>query len=350
MATIRLDHLKKAYNPDNLAVKDFNLTIQEGEFIVLVGPSGCGKTTTLRMIAGLEKVTSGQIYIDDIDVTNKLPKDRDLAMVFQNYALYPHLSVYDNIAYPLKLRKQSKESIKEAVTQAAKMLGLEEQLTKKPAQLSGGQKQRVALGRCMVRTPKAFLMDEPLSNLDAKLRVQMRSEIVSLQKQLHKTFIYVTHDQTEAMTMGDRIVIMKYGQILQIGRANDIYHQPANRFVAEFIGTPPMNVLAFKQEIPHFNGRRLSQAQTSIDLGIRPEKISTIPQKNALSFTAKVDHIEPLGAENHVIIRVNGKRLVVRDFHLTPLRPQDDHTFFVSPNDFYFFDHQNGQAVPNFSL
>lgn len=208
MGNITLKNVNKSYDNENYAVIDFNLEINNGEFIILVGPSGCGKSTILRMIAGLEDITSGEIIIDGEIANDKLPKDRDLAMVFQNYALYPHMTVYDNIAYPLKLRKTPKQEIDSKVRESAKLLGIDEYLSRKPAKLSGGQKQRVALGRCIVRSPKSFLMDEPLSNLDAKLRVQMRTEITRLQKNLEKTFIYVTHDQIEAMTMGDKIVVM----------------------------------------------------------------------------------------------------------------------------------------------
>ncbi|RLK63375.1 sn-glycerol-3-phosphate ABC transporter ATP-binding protein UgpC [Atopobacter sp. AH10] len=345
MGKISLQHLKKTYDQKNYAVEDFSLDIEDGEFIVLVGPSGCGKTTTLRMIAGLESISSGQLLIDGVKANNKLPKDRDLAMVFQNYALYPHKTVYENMAYPLELRKLSKEETKAKVLQAARLLSIEDQLDKKPGQLSGGQKQRVALGRCMVRTPKAFLMDEPLSNLDAKLRVQMRSEIVQLQKKLHKTFIYVTHDQTEAMTMGDRIVVMKDGKIMQIASATEIYAEPANRFVAEFIGNPPMNILSFSDEVLHFNDTQLGSGTHSLDLGFRPEKVSCHKKGQDIQFEAMVDHIEPLGAENHVFISLNGKQVVIRDFELTPLKEKQSHTFYLDLADLYYFDQQSGQRL-----
>ena len=231
MSAIELRKVCKSYDHQTMAVKDFSLAIKDGEFLVIVGPSGCGKSTTLRMIAGLEQVSSGELLIDQVSMTDQVPQKRNLAMVFQEYALYPHLTVYKNLAYPLKIKKQSKAVIDEKVRQTAKLLGIESLLMRKPKQLSGGQKQRVALGRALVRDPHAFLMDEPLSNLDAKLRIQMRYEIARLHRQLQATIIYVTHDQTEAMSMGDRIVVMNHGEIQQIGTPEEIYHQPNNLFV-----------------------------------------------------------------------------------------------------------------------
>src|SRR5690625_4178687 len=243
MAEVRLENIRKVYGKDVLAVDDFNLHIKDKEFLVLVGPSGCGKSTTLRMIAGLEEITEGDLYIGDKRVNDVAPKDRDIAMVFQNYALYPHMDVFNNMAFGLKLRKFKKDDIKERVNNAAKILGLEELLDRKPKALSGGQRQRVALGRAIVRNPKVFLMDEPLSNLDAKLRVQMRAEIQKLHNQLQTTTIYVTHDQTEAMTMATRLVVMKDGIIQQVGTPKEIYDNPENVFVGGFIGSPAMNFL-----------------------------------------------------------------------------------------------------------
>lgn len=242
MANVKLENVVKEYEDGYRAVKNINLDIKDKEFIVLVGPSGCGKSTTLRMIAGLEKISSGKIKIDEDIVNGISPKDRDIAMVFQSYALYPHMSVRENIAFPLKMHKVSKENINNKVLNIAKSLQLEKLLDKKPAQLSGGQRQRVALGRAMVRNPKVFLLDEPLSNLDAKLRVEMRSEIVNLHKKLDTTFIYVTHDQTEAMTMGDRIAVLNSGILEQFDTPLNLYYKPNNKFVAEFIGTPKMNI------------------------------------------------------------------------------------------------------------
>ena len=244
MANISFKKINKIYEGNAHAVHDFDLDVNDGEFVVFVGPSGCGKSTTLRMLAGLEEITSGELYIDDVLVNTVAPKDRDIAMVFQNYALYPHMSVYENIAFSLRIRKEKKEEIKRRVLEAADILGLNEYLYRKPKALSGGQRQRVALGRAIVRKPKVFLMDEPLSNLDAKLRVQMRSEITKIHERVGATTIYVTHDQTEAMTMADRVVIMKDGFVQQIGTPKEIYDNPNNVFVATFIGAPAMNVLS----------------------------------------------------------------------------------------------------------
>ena len=248
MASLSLRNIWKVYPGDVTAVKDFNLEIEDKEFVVLVGPSGCGKSTTLRMVAGLEEITKGELYIDGKLVNNVLPKDRDIAMVFQSYALYPHMTVYNNMAFALKLRKTPKAEIDRRVREAAQILGIEQLLNRKPAALSGGQRQRVALGRAIVREPKVFLMDEPLSNLDAKLRVQMRTEITKLHKRLQTTFIYVTHDQTEAMTMGTRIVLMKDGVMQQNDTPQNLYDFPENLFVAGFIGTPQMNIFRVKLE------------------------------------------------------------------------------------------------------
>src|SRR3989339_1886763 len=243
MAEVTLKNVTKVYEGGQVAAKDININVHDKEFVVLVGPSGCGKSTTLRMIAGLEEITSGELFIDNKKVNDVSPKDRDIAMVFQNYALYPHMTVYENMAFGLKLRKFPKEEIKQRVNDAAKILGLEDYLTRKPKALSGGQRQRVAVGRAIVRKPKVFLFDEPLSNLDAKLRVQMRAELKKLHERLQSTIIYVTHDQTEAMTMGDRICIMKDGSIQQVDNPLSVYEKPDNRFVGGFIGSPPMNFM-----------------------------------------------------------------------------------------------------------
>ena len=292
MANLSLKHIYKVYQGDVTAVKDFNLEIEDKEFIVFVGPSGCGKSTTLRMIAGLEDISQGELYIGDKLVNNVEPKERDIAMVFQNYALYPHMSVYDNMAFALKLRKVPKAEIEEKVHEAARILDIEHLLKRKPKALSGGQRQRVALGRAIVRKPKVFLMDEPLSNLDAKLRVQMRTEIIKLYRKLETTFIYVTHDQVEAMTMGTRIVVMKDGVIQQVDTPQNIYNNPANLFVAGFIGSPQMNFLNGTIEndgdglVAVFNGNREIPAEKAkvlkadgyvgkeVIFGIRPEHIS----------------------------------------------------------------------------
>ena len=323
MAKITVKNLNKVYDNGFHAVKDVSFVAEDQEFVVLVGPSGCGKTTVLRMIAGLEEITSGDIHIGEALVNKMPPKDRDIAMVFQNYALYPHMSVYDNMAFALKLRGEPKESIKQKVDVAAKMLGIENRLKNKPGQLSGGQRQRVALGRAIVRNPKVFPFDEPLSNLDAKLRVAMRAEIVKLHHTLGNTMIYVTHDQVEAMTMADRIVVMKDGIIHQIDTPLNIYNNPANIFVAGFIGSPAINMaegkLIAKDGTLHFDSGDYQLALTAkqaeilaayrdkpIIMGIRPEDIydsrfdsmAETPQK----FKAKVDVVEPLGNEYHVVL------------------------------------------------
>ena len=243
MATVKLTNVVKIYDNNVTAVHDFNLDIADKEFVVFVGPSGCGKSTTLRMIAGLEEISGGTVEIDGEVVNDLQPKDRHIAMVFQNYALYPHMTVYDNMAFPLRIKKMPEDEIYERVTHAAEILGITDYLMRKPRALSGGQRQRVAIGRAMVRDSKVFLMDEPLSNLDAKLRNQMRAEIILLRKRLDTTFIYVTHDQTEAMTLGDRIVIMKDGYIMQVGSPEEVFDRPGNLFVAEFIGAPKMNTI-----------------------------------------------------------------------------------------------------------
>lgn len=327
MANLSLRHIYKTYTGNVTAVKDFNLEIEDKEFIVLVGPSGCGKSTTLRMIAGLEEISAGELYIGDKLVNDVAPKDRDIAMVFQNYALYPHMTVYDNMAFGLKLRKTPKAEIDKRVRDAAKKLDIEHLLDRKPKALSGGQRQRVALGRAIVREPKVFLMDEPLSNLDAKLRVQMRTEILKLHKGLETTFIYVTHDQTEAMTMGSRIVVMKDGVIQQVGNPQYIYDHPDNLFVAGFIGSPQMNFIGAKvvekngKVYVEFKGNSLpitdDKAQIikekgyigkEVIFGIRPENLHDdegfISQYPNYVINAKVEVTELMGAETHLHLNV----------------------------------------------
>ena len=292
MARVKLTNVKKVYDNSVVAVQEFNLDIADKEFIVFVGPSGCGKSTTLRMIAGLEDISGGTVEIDGVVVNDLQPRDRNIAMVFQNYALYPHLTVFENMAFSLRLKKMPQDEVYERVTKAAEVLGITEYLLRKPRALSGGQRQRVAIGRAMVRDSKVFLMDEPLSNLDAKLRNQMRAEIILLRQQLDTTFIYVTHDQTEAMTLGDRIVIMKDGFIQQVGTPEEVFDRPSNLFVAEFIGAPKMNIVrtnlilengkyyvtpfGSKIEVDGENGRLLKEkgiAPGEIILGVRPEHI-----------------------------------------------------------------------------
>lgn len=314
-----------------LAVHDFNLEIKDKEFIVLVGPSGCGKSTTLRMVAGLEEISGGELYIDGQLVNDVAPKDRDIAMVFQNYALYPHMSVWENMAFPLKLRKTPKEEIAQRVSQAAEILGITQYLDRKPKALSGGQRQRVAIGRAIVREPKVLLMDEPLSNLDAKLRNQMRAEIIKLRHKINTTFIYVTHDQTEAMTLGDRIVIMKDGFIQQIGTPQQVFDHPANLFVAGFIGVPQMNffdaqlvvrdnrykvqLLDAEMELNEPMQQRLRAANVSgqaVTLGIRPEHITYGALAGQHSFEGTVDVSEMMGSEIHLHINAGGRDVVLR--------------------------------------
>ncbi|BBY31233.1 ABC transporter ATP-binding protein [Mycolicibacterium sediminis] len=326
MAEIVLDRVSKSYANGATAVKDLSLTIADGEFIILVGPSGCGKSTTLNMIAGLEDISSGELTIGGERVNEKAPKDRDIAMVFQSYALYPHMTVRQNIAFPLTLAKVSKADIAAKVDETAKILDLAGLLDRKPAQLSGGQRQRVAMGRAIVRNPKAFLMDEPLSNLDAKLRVQMRSEIAKLQNRLNTTTIYVTHDQTEAMTLGDRVVVMLAGVAQQIGTPEELYNRPANLFVAGFIGSPSMNFfpatltdvgvrlpfgeVTFTQEVHDIVGRH--PKPENVIVGIRPEHledaalIDTYARIRALTFEVTVELVESLGAEKYVHFRSEG--------------------------------------------
>ena len=331
MASVKLTNVKKVYDKKVVAVHDFNLDIKDKEFVVFVGPSGCGKSTTLRMIAGLEEISEGTVEIDGVVVNDLQPKDRDIAMVFQNYALYPHLTVFENMAFSLRLKKVPNDEVFRRVTEAAKVLGITEYLTRKPRALSGGQRQRVAIGRAMVRDSKVFLMDEPLSNLDAKLRNQMRAEIILLRKKIDTTFIYVTHDQTEAMTLGDRIVIMKDGFIQQVGTPTEVFEHPVNLFVAGFIGAPQMNT--FRTELVRENGKYYvtplgsrievdgetgeNLAAKAVDgrsvvLGIRPEHITlSQPGPNAIPCTIIVN--EMMGSELHIHAETeDGAQLVVR--------------------------------------
>src|SRR5216110_592727 len=333
MATVTFDHVTKKFG-DFTAVKDLSIQVRDEEFLVLVGPSGCGKTTALRMLAGLEEQSTGDIFIGERRVNDVAPKDRDIAMVFQNYALYPHMSVFDNMAFGLKLRKYAKTEIKKRVNDAASILGIEGLLDRKPKALSGGQRQRVAVGRAIVRQPKVFLFDEPLSNLDAKMRVQMRTEITKLHQRLQATMIYVTHDQIEAMTMGDRIAVMNNGKVQQIDTPLKLYNEPDNLFVAGFLGTPPMNfvkgelkqerdAIVFKErqggtiearfvdrpEAGEFLGKPML-------LGIRPEDIEVAqPSKTAnmtASFPAIVDIVEPMGAETNLYLQTGAHTVVCR--------------------------------------
>lgn len=353
---------------DSKAVDDFNLVIDDKEFIIFVGPSGCGKSTTLRMIAGLEEISSGDLFMDGQKMNHVSPSDRDIAMVFQNYALYPHMTVRQNIAYSLKIRGMSKEVIAEKVAEVAKLLKLEPYLDRKPGQLSGGQKQRVAMGRAMVRHPKVFLMDEPLSNLDAKLRGEMRIEIANLYQKLDATFIYVTHDQTEAMTLGTRIVVMKDGKIQQIDTPKNLFEHPANLFVAGFIGTPPMNFLdatlakerdrVYLQTNHHEQEISLAKAQEfeengafgkNLVLGIRPNDVIISQTMTPSSLTGKVQVYEMLGEDAIVHVRLEESRqTVIVKSTSTDSYQVGDSVYLTFPEDrLYLFDKATEVALIN---
>ncbi|WP_105318528.1 ABC transporter ATP-binding protein [Thermus tenuipuniceus] len=365
MAKVRLEHVWKRFGKV-VAVKDFNLETEDGEFVVFVGPSGCGKTTTLRMIAGLEEVSEGRIYIGDRLVNDVPPKDRDIAMVFQNYALYPHMNVYENMAFGLRLRRYPKDEIDRRVKEAARILKIEHLLTRKPRELSGGQRQRVAMGRAIVREPKVFLMDEPLSNLDAKLRVEMRAEIAKLQRRLGVTTIYVTHDQVEAMTLGHRIVVMKDGEIQQVDTPLNLYDFPANRFVAGFIGSPSMNFIRAGVEVqgervylvaPGFRVRAnpiLAQALRpyggkEVWMGIRPEHLglkgyTVIPEEENV-IRGEVEVAEPLGAETEIHVSVDGTVLVAKVDGHAPVKPGDRVELLADTSRLHAFDVESDQTI-----
>jgi multiple sugar transport system ATP-binding protein len=364
MAGVTFDHVRKQYTSDLVVIEDMNVEIKDKEFMVLVGPSGCGKSTALRMIAGLEDITDGKIRIGERVVNDVPPKDRDIAMVFQSYALYPHMSVYDNLAFGLKLRKTPKNQIKERVQEAAKILGLEPFLDRKPKALSGGQRQRVALGRAIVRQPQAFLMDEPLSNLDAKLRVQTRVEILKLHQRLETTFVYVTHDQTEAMTMGDRIVVMSAGKVQQVDTPQTLYERPANMFVAGFIGSPAMNFISaavgadghaglsgqgFQLEMPEqvLSGAGAKSGQEVV-LGVRPEdlKDARYADGNLPKIPAKVEVLEMMGNEIFVYAKVGDDTLTTRmDNRSGDLQPGQDIQLAVDISHAHLFDRASQDAL-----
>jgi multiple sugar transport system ATP-binding protein len=394
MAAIELVHLSKVYGNDVTAVRDLNLEVAEGEFMVLVGPSGCGKTTALRMIAGLEEITAGEIRIEGKVVNDLPPRDRDIAMVFQNYALYPHKNVYENLAFGLRMRKVPKEEQKRRVEEIARILGLGDMLTRRPAQLSGGQRQRVAMGRAIVREPKAFLMDEPLSNLDAKLRVQMRAEIARIQQALKVTTVYVTHDQVEAMTMGHRVAVMRDGKLQQVDTPQRLYDAPANLFVASFVGSPPMNL--FEAAVEHDNGRLVCHiddtelelpadvsserpslakyAGRCVAIGIRPEDVREASDWDGARLRGRILLVESLGSEQLVHIEIAATPLERSDLVDTTAQPPgpslgvDDHEravtllgrfdrhLLLAPGEavevaidarlLHFFDLETGVAVP----
>ena len=371
MASLSLSHINKTYPNGFEAVKDFNLEIADKEFIIFVGPSGCGKSTTLRMIAGLEEISSGTLKIGDRVVNDVEPKDRDIAMVFQSYALYPHMTVYDNMAFSLKLRKVPKAEIDKMVREAAKILDLEKLLDRKPKALSGGQRQRVAMGRAIVREPKVFLMDEPLSNLDAKLRVQMRTEISKLHQRLGATIIYVTHDQPEAMTLGTRIVVMKDGVVQQVDTPQNLYNAPGNLFVAGFIGSPQMNMVDAKVEVkgsdaylkvgstatiklPAAKAKKLIDGGyngKTVVMGIRPENMSDDPEVLAKSgdavISAKIEVYELLGAEVYLYFTVEGANFTARVNPRTAARTGDVVKFALDVEKIHVFDKETELAITN---
>src|SRR5690625_1312874 len=357
MAELQLKNLTKVFDKDVVAVDNFNLDIHDKDFLVLVGPSGCGKSTTLRMVAGLEEITDGELYIDDVYMNDVAPKDRDIAMVFQNYALYPHMNVYDNMAFGLKLRKFKKDEIDRRVKDAAQILGLEEYLDRRPKALSGGQRQRVALGRAIVRDAKVFLMDEPLSNLDAKLRVQMRAEIQKLHQRLQTTTIYVTHDQTEAMTMATRLVVMSEGEIQQVGAPKDVYDFPNNIFVGGFIGSPAMNFLNGKIDDKYYvmndikilihEGklqvlREQDYVEKEVVLGIRPEDIHDEPVFLDASPETKIDALidvaELMGSETFLYSKVDSQDFVARVDSRTDVTNDDTIQLAFDLNNAHFLD------------
>ena len=370
MASLSLKHINKTYPNGFEAVKDFNLEIEDKEFIIFVGPSGCGKSTTLRMVAGLEEITNGELWIGDKLVNDVEPKDRDIAMVFQNYALYPHMSVYDNMAFSLKLSKVPKDEIDKAVREAAKILDIEHLLDRKPKALSGGQRQRVAMGRAIVRNPKVFLMDEPLSNLDAKLRVQMRTEISKLHQKLGTTIIYVTHDQTEALTLGTRIVVMKDGVVQQVDSPIELYNKPKNLFVAGFIGSPQMNFVEAKvvkegdavKLVFGSNSVKLPAAKAKVLLdngyegkevifGIRPEDIKDTPEFIASSPDSVIETTvrvyEMLGAEVFLYLSVEENELTVRVEPNTPARTGDAVKVALDVEKIHVFDKETEEVITN---
>ena len=380
MASVSLREIYKKYAGGVIAVSDFNIEIKDKEFIILVGPSGCGKSTTLRMIAGLEEISEGELYIGDRLVNDIAPKDRDIAMVFQNYALYPHMTVFENMAFGLKLRKVPKDEIARKVEEAGRILDISHLLDRKPKALSGGQRQRVALGRAIVREPQVFLLDEPLSNLDAKLRAQMRTEISKLHKKLGTTVIYVTHDQTEAMTMGDRIVVMKDGYIQQIDTPTNLYNSPVNQFVAGFIGSPQMNFIdskllkqngkyvvefgsedtktsrgvKYQVEIPEakVDAEALEPlVDQEVVLGIRPECIHDeemfISAAKTGVINCQVEVTEMMGAETYLYLNCEGINLTARVSPRSTARPQDEIQVAIDPNRIHLFDKETEKTVIN---
>jgi multiple sugar transport system ATP-binding protein len=363
MATVTFEHVTKRYG-DVTAVDDLSLTIGDGEFMVFVGPSGCGKTTSLRMVAGLEDITEGTLRIRDVVVNDVAPKDRDIAMVFQSYALYPHMNVYDNLAFGLKLRKVDKKEIDRRVKEAAETIQLTGLLERKPKELSGGQRQRVALGRAIVREPAVFLMDEPLSNLDAKLRVQTRAEIARLHKRLKTTIVYVTHDQVEAMTMGERIAVMSQAKLQQVGAPQELYDRPVNRFVAGFIGSPAMNFIGVELvgsgeaavlrgegiEVPlprHFREAMAAASGRQFTLGIRPEHLDVVATGAAdATVRARADVVEYLGNEELLHVVIAGADVVAVVSADRRVRPDDEVTVHIPLDKIHLFDAESELSLP----
>ena len=374
MATVTFDHATRIYpGNDRPSVDQLNLEIADGEFLVLVGPSGCGKSTSLRMLAGLEDVNSGRILIGDKDVTDVQPKDRDIAMVFQNYALYPHMSVHDNMGFALKIAGTPKAEIDKRVKEAAKILGLTEYLDRKPKALSGGQRQRVAMGRAIVRKPKVFLMDEPLSNLDAKLRVQTRTQIASLQRSLGVTTVYVTHDQTEALTMGDRIAVLKDGVLQQVGTPREMYDKPANEFVAGFIGSPAMNLGQFtvKGDVATVGAAKIQLSKATLDaitpedggkvtIGFRPESLDVVSAQDEHSIPVRLSFVEELGSDAYIYGELVGaeeseaklgsgedsSQIIVRVPPRTAPEPGETVYVRIRPGQEHIFSASTGKRLP----
>ncbi|SHE24519.1 ABC transporter ATP-binding protein [Actinomyces glycerinitolerans] len=374
MATVTFDHATRIYpGNDTPSVDSLNLEIADGEFLVLVGPSGCGKSTSLRMLAGLEDVNSGRILIGDRDVTDVQPKDRDIAMVFQNYALYPHMSVHDNMGFALKIAGTPKDEIDRRVKEAAKILGLTEYLDRKPKALSGGQRQRVAMGRAIVRKPKVFLMDEPLSNLDAKLRVQTRTQIASLQRSLGVTTVYVTHDQTEALTMGDRIAVLKDGVLQQVGTPREMYDKPANEFVAGFIGSPAMNLGRFTVDgdVASIGAARVQLSRATLDamvpadnnkivIGFRPESLEVVSAEDEHSIPVRLSFVEELGSDAYIYGELVGaegsedrlgsgedsSQIIVRVPPRTAPEPGETVYVRIKPGEEHIFSASTGERLP----
>ena len=365
MAKVELKHIRKVYDGNVVAIEDANVVVEDREFAVLVGPSGCGKSTMLRMIAGLEEISGGDLYIDGNRVNDLSPKDRNISMVFQNYALYPHMTVFDNMAFGLKLRKEPKKEIKKRVEEAAEILGLTDFLKRRPKAMSGGQRQRVAIGRAIVRNPKVFLFDEPLSNLDAKLRVQMRMEIKRLHKQLNATMIYVTHDQIEAMTMGTKIVVLKDGDVMQVDAPMTLYEDPANQFVGSFIGSPSMNFASgtiTKSDRQYFEGDGLrfsipenieEKTHPFIDnrivLGFRPESIYDHDFEDRAQLTEKnditINLTEPIGAETFIYFSMNDKEYCMRSSSGLPYKMGQKISIGFDVARLYFFDDVTGKRL-----